>query len=109
MPADRPPLRDDPPPLLRDEPSPPAPRPLPGVPTVDTEEGARTALVTRIIIVVTVVLGQLWALTVALEAHLSGHRAQAWWLAGFSIVSFAIVAALVLLEPAPRSRPRGRR
>jgi len=87
---------------------PPPPRPLPDVPTVDTEEGARTALVTRIIIVVTVVLGQLWALTVALEAHLSGRTAQAWWLALFSLVSFAVVAALVFLEPAPRSRPRWR-
>ena len=84
---------------------PPPPRPLPGVPTVETEEGARTALVTRIIIVVTVVLGQLWALTVGLEAYLSGHGAQAWWLALFSLVSFAVVAALVFLEPAPRSRP----
>jgi cytochrome bd-type quinol oxidase subunit 2 len=88
---------------------PPPPRPLPSVPAVETEEGARTALVTRIIIVVTVVLGQLWALTVALEAHLSGHTTQAWWLALFSLVSFAIVAALVFLEPAARSRPRGRR
>ena len=44
-------MRGDPPP------PPPPPRPLPGRPTVETEEGARTALVTRIIIVVTVVLG----------------------------------------------------
>jgi hypothetical protein len=90
---------------MRSEPSPPPPRPLPGRPTIETEEGARTALITRIIIVVTVVLGQLWALTVALEAHLSGHTRQAWWLALFSIMSFAVVAALVFLEPAPRSRP----
>lgn len=87
---------------------PPPPRPLPGQPALETEEGARTALVTRIIIVVTVLLGQLWALTVALEAYLSDHRAEAWWLALFSIVSFAVAAALVFLEPAPRSRPRGR-
>lgn len=87
---------------------PPPPRPLPNVPTVETEEGARTALVTRIIIVVTVVLGQLWALTAALEAHLSGHTTQAWWLALFSLVSFAVVAALVFLEPAPRSHPRSK-
>jgi len=93
-------MRGDPPP------PPPPPRPLPGRPTVETEEGARTALVTRIIIVVTVVLGQLWALTVALEAHLSGHTRQAWGLALFSIVSYVVVAALVLFEPAPRSRPR---
>lgn len=87
---------------------PPPPRPLPGVPIFETEEGMRTALVTRIIIAVTVILGQLWALTVALEAYLSDRPAQAWWLALFSIVSFAIVAALVLIEPAARSRPRTR-
>ena len=90
------------------EPPPPPPRPLPSVPTIETEEGARTALVTRIIIVVTVILGQLWALTVGLEAFLSGHTTQAWWLAVFSLVSFAVVAALVFLEPAPRSRPRSK-
>jgi cytochrome bd-type quinol oxidase subunit 2 len=94
--------------VRRDPPQPP-PRPLPGRPSLETEEGARTALITRIIIVVTVVLGQLWALTVALEAHLSDHTSQAWWLALFSIVSFVVVAALVFLEPAPRSRPRGLR
>ena len=78
-------------------------RPLPGTPSTDTEEGARTGLVTRIIIALTIVLGQLWALTVALEAYLLGHVGQAWLLTGFSVVSFAIVLALVVLEPAPRS------
>jgi hypothetical protein len=91
---------------------PPRPiRPLPGTPAEDTEEGARTGLVTRIIIVGTVVLGQLWALTVALEAYLSGETAQAWWLAAFSVLSFAVVIVLVFLDPASRqgqSRP-GRR
>jgi hypothetical protein len=92
---------------MRSDPrTPPPPRPLPSRPATETEEGARTALVTRIIIAVTVILGQLWALTVALEAHLSGHEAQAWWLAAFSLVSSAVVAALVLIEPAARSRPR---
>ena len=78
-------------------------RPLPNTPAQDTEEGARTSLTTRIIIVLTVVLGQLWALTVALEAYLSGERGQAWLLAGFSVLSFVVVLALVRAEPAPRS------
>lgn len=82
-------------------------RPLPGTPSSDTEEGARTSLVTRIIIVLTIVLGQLWALTVALEAYLLGHTGQAWLLAGFSILSFAVVLALVVIEPAPRSGKQG--
>jgi hypothetical protein len=84
----------------------PPPRPLPSEPSIETEEGARTALITRIIIVVTVIVGQLWALTVTLEAFLSGHTGRAWWLALFSAVSFAVVGVLVFLEPASRSRPR---
>jgi hypothetical protein len=91
---------------------PPRPvRPLPGVPAEDSEEGARTALTTRIIIVATVVVGQLWALTVALEAYLSGAPGQAWLLAAFSALSFALVLVLARVEPPPRSRRRagGRR
>ena len=84
---------------------PPRPiRPLPSRPAEDTEEGARTALVTRIIIVGTIVLGQLWALTVALEAYLLGETAQAWWLAAFSVISFGVALLLVRLDPASRSR-----
>lgn len=84
---------------------PPRPiRPLPSRPAEDTEEGARTALVTRIIIVGTIVLGQLWALTVALEAHLLGEAGQAWWLAAFSVVSFGVALLLLRLDPAARTR-----
>lgn len=83
---------------------PPRPiRPLPGAPAEDTEEGALTALVTRIIIVGTIVLGQLWALTVALEAYLLGETRHAWWLTGFSVLSFAVVLLLVRLDPASRA------
>lgn len=78
-------------------------RALPGAPAEDTEANARSGLVTRIIIALTIVLGQLWALTVALEAYLLGHTDQAWLLAAFSLVSFAVVGALVVVEPAQRS------
>lgn len=90
---------------------PPRPiHPLPGAPAEDTEEGVRTGEVTRILIVLTVVFGQLWALTVALEEYLSGHAGRAWWLAGFSILSFVLVLVLVTIGPAVRSRRRtGRR
>ena len=86
-------------------------RPLPGAPAEDTETNARSGLVTRIIIALTIVLGQLWALTVALEAYLLGHTDQAWLLAGFSLLSFAAVLLLVVVEPAQRSGRRrpGRR
>lgn len=86
---------------------PPRPiRPLPSAPARDTDEGLRTGLITRIIIVLTIVLGQLWALTVGLEAYLLGNTGQAWLLAGFSVASFALALVLVRLEPPPRSRQR---
>ena len=84
-------------------------RALPNAPAQDTEAGARTALVTRIVIVATVVLGQLFAITVALEASLLDHDREAWLLAGFSLVSFAVVLILTRVDPPPRaSRLRGR-
>lgn len=90
---------------------PPRPvQPLPGTPAEDTEEGVRTGEVSRTLIVLTAVFGQLWALTVSLEEFLSGHAGRAWWLAGFSIVSFVLVVVLVQIGPAVRSRRRsGRR
>ncbi|MBK5221714.1 MAG: hypothetical protein JJE52_02320 [Acidimicrobiia bacterium] len=81
-------------------------RALPNVPTLETEQGARTALLSRLAIVVTVVLGQLFALTVALEESLLDRDAEAWMLAGFSIVSFAVVLVLTRVDPAPRARRR---
>jgi hypothetical protein len=78
-------------------------RPLPGAPAQETESGAATGLVTRIVIVATIVLGQLFALTVALEASLLDHDGQAWMLAVFSLVSFAVVIVLTRVDPPPRS------
>lgn len=90
---------------------PPRPvRPLPGSPAEHTDEGIRTGLVTRIILATTAVLGQLWALTVGLEAYLLGHVGQAWGLAAFSLTSFLLVLALMRIEPSRRgSRRPGRR
>lgn len=84
-------------------------RTLPSAPADDTDEGVRTAVTTRIIIVVTIVLGQLWALTVGLEAYRLGHAGQAWLLAGFSIVSFLVALVLVRLDPPRRMRRVSRR
>ncbi|HUG84958.1 MAG TPA: hypothetical protein VMM13_10355 [Euzebya sp.] len=89
---------------------PPRPiRPLPGTPAPNTDEGLKTGITTRILIVGTIVIGQLWALTVGLEEYLSGHTDRPWWLAAFSILSFLLAAALVWLEPPARDRRRGRR
>lgn len=83
-------------------------RPLPNHPSEDLESGITTGLVTRIVIVATIIVGQLFALTVALEASLLDHDWQAWLLAGFSLLSFAVVLVLTKVEPPPRSsRLRG--
>lgn len=77
-------------------------RALPRGPVHDNASGVTTGLVTRIVIVATVVLGQLFALTVALDASLLDHDDQAWLLAGFSLISFALVLVLTRVEPPPR-------
>lgn len=95
-----------------DSPSPTPARPtrtLPASPADDTDEGVRAALTTRIVIALTVILGQLWALTVGLEAYLEGHTGQAWLLAAFSVISFLVTLALVRVEPPSRSRRPPRR
>ncbi|HZJ26273.1 MAG TPA: hypothetical protein VFF40_04550 [Acidimicrobiia bacterium] len=89
--------------------TPRAVRPLPSSPALDREPGAETGLVTRIVIVATAVLGQLFALTVGLEESLLDHDAKAWLLAGFSVVSFVVVIVLTRVDPPPRARRlRGR-
>lgn len=89
---------------------PPRPiRALPSTPAQESESGLVTGVVTRIVLVATVVLGQLFALTVALEASLLDHDGQAWMLAGFSAVSFVVVVFLARVDaPRRRGRLRGR-
>ncbi len=53
----------------------------------------------RIAMVATVVLGQLWGLTVALDAWLRGETGQVWWLLGFQALSFLIALAVWLTVP----------
>jgi hypothetical protein len=90
---------------VRDSATPARPiRTLPAAPADQTDEGLRAALTTRIVIALTVVLGQLWALTVGLEAYLEGHTGQAWLLAAFSVVSFLVTLALIRVEPPSRAR-----
>lgn len=79
-------------------------RALPSTPALDSETGARTALATRIVIGATIILGQLFAIVVALEASLLDHDKEAWLLAGFSIVSFVVMLVVTRVDPPPRSR-----
>lgn len=94
------------PPIEEPPPSPQPIRALPGRPALDREEGVKAGLVTRIVLTVTVVFGQLWALVVGLDRYLLGYDGQAWWLFAFSAVSFLIVLALVFVHPAPRREAR---
>ena len=79
-------------------------RTLPSAPTEETETGVLTSLVTRIVIVATIVLGQLFALTVALDVKLLDRDGEAWALAVFSLVSFAVVMVLTQVDPPTRTR-----
>jgi hypothetical protein len=77
-------------------------RTLPGRPAIDTEEGIKAGITTRIVIATTAVFGQLWALSAGLDRYLLGYTTEAWILAGFSILSFLVVLAVTLVRPAPR-------
>jgi hypothetical protein len=47
----------------------------------------------RLIVVLSVVVGQLWALGVGVDAWMQGHTSVAWWCAGFEVLSFGIALA----------------
>ncbi len=68
------------------------------------QEPERSAMLTaRVVVVITTVIGQLWALTVATDAWMGGDTRTAWWLTGFSAASFLVVL-LVWRLAAPRDR-----
>ncbi|HXF71053.1 MAG TPA: hypothetical protein VNO79_00395 [Actinomycetota bacterium] len=53
----------------------------------------------RIAVVATVVLGQLWGLTVALDSWLRGEVRPVWWLLGFQALSFLVALTVWLTAP----------
>ncbi|HWO71667.1 MAG TPA: hypothetical protein VNP94_13105 [Actinomycetota bacterium] len=65
----------------------------------DRDPWRAAALGARIAIVATVVLGQLWGLTVALDAWLRGEPGQVWWLLGFQALSFLVALGVWLTTP----------
>ncbi|MFE6839271.1 hypothetical protein ACFVFI_31125 [Streptomyces sp. NPDC057705] len=56
----------------------------------------------RLALALTVVIGQLWALTVTVNEWMKGNTGTAWWGAGFLILSFLVVIGLWLLDPKDR-------
>lgn len=78
-----------------------APGPGPGAEPADARR-RQTLLVVRIALVATIVIGQLWALTVALDAYLLGEDAMVRWLLLFQAASTLL--ALAVWWSTPRDR-----
>jgi hypothetical protein len=86
-------------PRLRVHPGAPGPGPGAGV---DRDPERAAIVVARIALVATVVVGQLWALTVALNAYFEEDMTVVWWLVGFQVVSFALAIGIWLMMPGER-------
>jgi hypothetical protein len=52
------------------------------------------ALNLRIVVLAAIIVVQLWALVVALQASLAGHGAEVTWILGFELL--AVAAALII-------------
>lgn len=75
--------------------------PGPGAGT-EQEPERSSKLNARLMLALTVVVGQLWALTVRVNERMEGNTGTAWWGAGFLILSFLAVLGLRLLDPKDR-------
>jgi hypothetical protein len=69
---------------------------------LDRDPERASMLNARIAIVATVVVGQLWGLTVALNAWLDRRMGQVWLLLAFQALSFALAVAVWLATPRDR-------
>ena len=77
--------------------------PGPGVgaePRADRQR--RAVIVARIAVVATIVVGQLWALTIALDAYFEEEMATVWWLFAFQVLSFALAFLVWWASPSDR-------
>ncbi|MEW1550795.1 hypothetical protein [Streptomyces tsukubensis] len=66
----------------------------------DPERAA--GLTARLVLVLTAVTGQLWGLTVVVDAWMAGRTATAWWGVAFLCLSFFVVLGLWALGPKDR-------
>jgi cytochrome bd-type quinol oxidase subunit 2 len=62
----------------------------------------RAVIVARIAIVATIVVAQLWAVTIALDAYLQDEMATVWWLLAFQVLSFVLALAVWWASPTDR-------
>jgi hypothetical protein len=75
--------------------------PGPGAGT-DQEPERSSKLTARLVLAMTVVIGQLWGLSVIVNEWMMGETGTAWWGAGFLCLSFLVVLGLWLLDPKDR-------
>jgi hypothetical protein len=68
----------------------------------DHDPERASMLAGRTALVATIVVGQLWALTVALNAWQEHRMGQVWLLLGFQALSFLLAAAVWLAAPRDR-------
>lgn len=77
------------------------PGPGPGAePRADRQRQA--VILARIALVATIIVGQLWALTIALDAYFLEETATVWWLLGFQVLSFALAFLVWWSSPSDR-------
>lgn len=75
--------------------------PGPGAGT-EQEPERSSVLSARLVIVLSVVAGQLWALNVGVDAWMQGRTGTAWWCTGFEALSFVIALGAWWLGPRDR-------
>ncbi|WHM41352.1 hypothetical protein [Streptomyces sp. BPTC-684] len=75
--------------------------PGPGAGT-EQEPERSSKLTARLTLAITVVVGQLWGLTVIVNEWMKGNTGTAWWGTGFLGLSFLVVLGLRLLDPKDR-------
>ncbi|MFG2870750.1 hypothetical protein [Streptomyces sp. NPDC048338] len=75
--------------------------PGPGAGT-EQEPERSSKLSARLTLALTVVIGQLWGLTVVVDEWMAGDTGTAWWGAGFLVLSFLVVLGLWLIDPKDR-------
>ena len=73
--------------------APPSTGPGPGA-GFDRDPGRAAILDARIVVVATVVVGQLWALTVELDAWYQHRMREVWLILAFQAASFVVALAL---------------
>ncbi|MGW6962875.1 hypothetical protein ACWGET_02255 [Streptomyces zaomyceticus] len=75
--------------------------PGPGAGT-EQEPERSSKLSARLTLALTVVIGQLWGLTIVVDEWMAGNTGTAWWGAGFLVLSFLVVLGLWMIDPKDR-------